>query len=53
MLAISSLQEISKETGWDENSQVIKACEFITSMNKDGAFKAFLIKSQKEEENLT
>lgn len=53
MIAIESLKEISKETGWDRNSQIIKACEFITSMDKDIEFKDFLNKSKEDETNLS
>lgn len=50
MIAIESLKKISKEIGWDRNSQIIKICEFISSINKDNDFKNFLLKSQKDEE---
>jgi hypothetical protein len=41
-IAIQDISSVAKETHWDSTSQVIIACEFITSLDKDQEFKRFL-----------
>jgi len=41
-IAIQSMHSVARELSWDSTSQVITACEFITSLDKDEEFKEFL-----------
>ena len=50
-LPITELNKTSKETGWDEHSKLIIACEFITDMDKTEEFKKYVNKKAKEEVN--
>ena len=43
-IAIEDINVIAKEKAWDSRSQVIIACEYITSLDKDKEFKDFLEK---------
>jgi len=49
MLAINVINDIGKETGWDRNSKLIIACEFISSLDKDRDFNNFCEDKKKEE----
>jgi len=42
MIALTFLKEQAEDNNWDKNTQIITACEFITSLDKDKEFNDFL-----------
>jgi len=49
MIAFKFLKDRAKGNDWDENIQIITACEFITSLDKDKEFNEFLEEKEKGE----
>ena len=48
MIAFKFLKDCANNNNWDKNIQIITACEFITSLDKDKEFNEFLLSRTKE-----
>jgi len=49
MIAFKFLKDQAENNNWDKNIQIITACEFITSLDKDIEFNDFLENKTKED----